>query len=51
LSEQSHLDQQPQQNESDAPIPQPPAADPDQDQLPGSEPVDSVSAKESKLRL
>jgi hypothetical protein len=51
LSEQSHPDPQPQQSESDATIPQPPAAAPDQDQLPGSEPVDSVSAKESKFRL
>ena len=51
LSEQSHSDPQPKQDESDAPIPQPPAAAPDQDQLPGSEPVDSVSAKESKFCL
>ena len=51
LSEQSHPDQQPKQNESDAPIPQPPAAAADPDQLPASEPVGSVSASDSKFRL
>ena len=51
LSEQSHPDQQPKENESDARIPQPPAAAADQDQLPGSESVDSVSPRESKFRL
>ena len=51
MSEQSHADPQPKQNESDAPIPQPPAAAADPDQLPASEPVGSVSASDSKFHL
>src|SRR3984957_10635651 len=50
LSEQSHPDPQAKQNEPDAPFPQPPSAAADQDQQPGSEPIDSVSARDSNFR-
>ena len=44
LSEQSHSDQQPQQNEPDAPIPEPPAAA-EQEESPGSEPAEGSNAR------